>query len=161
YYPLMMSQNITYRDYLDSKWWLMVIATVVTTILSSFYLYFGWEVYLALLVGAIYNIGVNAHIVLWAGAYVKTPIDLTQNKNVFGDKQSFNIKSVLLALPKLLLPMILYAIGHYTYGPTLGYVIVAGFGVLGFAFKNKVFAIIETIYKTEKYKTIAAYSQRN
>ncbi len=161
YYPLMMSQNITYRDYLDSKWWLMVIATVVTTILSSFYLYFGWEVYLALLVGAIYNIGVNAHIVLWAGAYVKTPIDLTQNKNVFGDKQSFNIKSVLLALPKLLLPMMLYAIGHYTYGPTLGYLIVAGSGVLGFAFKNKVFAIIETIYKTEKYKTIAAYSQRN
>ncbi|MEX0996599.1 MAG: DUF5687 family protein [Flavobacteriaceae bacterium] len=161
YYPLMMSQNITYHDYLDSKWWLMVIATIVTTILSSFYLYFGWEVYLALLVGAIYNIGVNAHIVLWAGAYVKTPIDLTQNKNVFGDKQSFNIKSVLLALPKLLLPMILYAIGHYTYGPTLGYVIVAGFGVLGFAFKNKVFAIIETIYKTEKYKTIAAYSQGN
>jgi hypothetical protein len=161
YYPLMMSQNITYRDYLDSKWWLMVIATVVTTILSSFYLYFGWEVYLALLVGAIYNIGVNAHIVLWAGAYVKTPIDLTQNKNVFGDKQSFNIKSLLLALPKMLLPMILYAIGHYSYGPQLGYLIVAGFGVLGFAFKNKVFAIIETIYKTEKYKTIAAYSQSN
>lgn len=161
YYPLMMSQNIKYKDYLNSKWWLMVIATIVTTVLSSFYLYFGWEVYLALLVGAIYNIGVNAHIVLWAGAYVKTPIDLTQNKNVFGDKQSFNIKSVLLALPKLLLPMLLYAIGHYTFGPILGYVIVALFGVLGFAFKNKVFAIIESIYKTEKYKTIAAYGQRN
>lgn len=161
YYPLMMSQNIKYRDYLNSKWWLMVIATIATTVLSSFYLYFGWEVYLALLVGAIYNIGVNAHIVLWAGAYVKTPIDLSQNKNVFGDKQSFNFKSVLLALPKLLLPMMLYAIGHYTYGPQLGYVIVALFGVLGFAFKNKVFAIIETIYKTEKYKTIAAYRQSN
>lgn len=161
YYPLMMSQNIKYKDYLNSKWWLMVIATMVSTILSLFYLYFGWEVYLALLVGAIYNIGVNAHIVLWAGAYVKTPIDLTQNKNVFGDKQSFNIKSVLLLLPKLLLPLILYAIGHYSYGPSLGYLIVALCGVLGFAFKNKVFSIIEKIYKTEKYKTLAAYRQSN
>jgi hypothetical protein len=161
YYPLMMSQNIRYRDYLNSKWWLMVAATAVATLLGSFYLYFGWEVYLALIVGAIYNIGVNAHVVLWAGAYVKTPIDLTQNKNVFGDKQAFNIKSILLALPKMLLPMILYAIGHYAHSPNMGYLIVALAGVLGFAFKEKVFSIIENIYKTEKYKTLAAYSQRN
>ncbi|WP_339610282.1 DUF5687 family protein [uncultured Planktosalinus sp.] len=159
YYPLMMSQNIRYRDYLNSKWWLMVVATTVTTLLSSFYLYFGWEVYLAIIVGAIYNIGVNAHVVLWAGAYVKTPIDLTQNKNVFGDKQAFNIKSMLLALPKLLLPMLFYAIGHYAHSPELGYLIVALAGILGFAFKEKVFTIIESIYKSEKYKTIAAYSE--
>ncbi len=161
YYPLMMSQNIRYRDYLNSKWWLMVVATTVTTLLSSFYLYFGWEVYLAIIVGAIYNVGVNAHVVLWAGAYVKTPIDLTQNKNVFGDKQAFNIKSMLLALPKLLLPMIFYAIGHYAHSPEAGYLIVALTGVLGFAFKEKVFSIIENIYKTEKYKTLAAYSESN
>lgn len=161
YYPLMMSQNIKYREYLNSKWWLMVIATVCTTILSSFYLYFGWEIYLAILVGAIYNIGVNAHIVLWAGAYVKTPIDLSKNKNVFGDKQAFNIKSILLAVPKLLLPMLLYAIGHYAHSPNTGYLIVALAGVLGYALKNKVFTIIENIYKTEKYKTLAAYKQKN
>lgn len=160
YYPLMMSQNIRYRDYLNSKWWLMIVATACATLLGSFYAYFGWEVYMALIVGAIYNIGVNAHVVLWAGAYVKTPIDLTQNKNVFGDKQAFNIKSMLLALPKLLLPMVLYAIGHYTYGPELGYLIVTLAGVLGFAFKEKVFSIIENIYKTEKYKTLAAYRQK-
>src|SRR5690554_4213144 len=28
YYPLMMSQNIKYIDYLNSTWWLMVVATV-------------------------------------------------------------------------------------------------------------------------------------
>ncbi|MBA3986857.1 MAG: hypothetical protein H0X63_09885 [Flavobacteriales bacterium] len=161
YYPLMMSQNIKYREYLNSKWWLMVIATVCSLVLSSFYLYFGWEVYLAIVVGAVYNIGVNAHIVLWAGAYVKTPIDLSKNKNVFGDKQAFNIKSILLTLPKLALPMILYAVGHYLYSPYMGYLIVALTGVLGFAFKDKVFRIIENIYKNEKYKTLAAYKQGN
>jgi len=161
YYPLMMSQNIQYREYLNSKWWLMVIVTVITTVLSSFYLYFGWEVYLAILVGAIYNIGVNAHMVLWAGAYIKTPIDLSQNKNVFGNKQAFNVKSLLLTIPKLVLPMLLYAIGHYLFNPTVGYLIVAVSGILGFALKNKVFTIIENIYKSEKYKTIAAYKQTN
>lgn len=161
YYPLMMSQNIKYRDYLNSKWWLMVIATVISTVLASFYLYFGWEVYAAILVGAIYNLGVNAHVVLWAGAYVKTPIDLSTSKNAFGDKQAFNVKSLLLALPKIALPLLLYAIGYYTLGSTFGFILVASAGVIGFAFRNKVFAIIERVYKTEKYKTLAAYKQKN
>jgi hypothetical protein len=38
---------------------------------------------------------------------------------------------------------------------------VASAGVLGFAFRNKVFSLIEKIYKTEKYATIAAYKQKN
>lgn len=161
YYPLMMSQNIQYREYINAKWWLIVIATAVSTLLCSFYLYFGWEVYLAIIVGAIYNIGVNAHIVLWGGAYIKTPIDLTTNKNAFGDKKAFNVKTMLLTIPKLLLPMILYAVGHYTISPLAGMLFVAGAGVLGFAFKEKVFTIIEQIYKSEKYQTIAAYKQKN
>lgn len=159
YYPLMMSQNIQYREYLNAKWWLMVIATVVTTIVSSFYLYFGVEVYIAILAGAVYNIGVNSHMVLWAGAYIKTPIDLTQNKNAFGNKQAFNSKTLLLSLPKLVFPMIFYSIGHFLFNPNVGYAIVVVAGITGFAFKNKVFEKIEKIYKSEKYKTIAAYKQ--
>jgi len=67
----------------------------------------------------------------------------------------------LLTIPKILLPMALYGIGHYLYGPNMGYLIVALAGVMGYAFKNKVFSIIENIYKTEKYKTLAAYKQKN
>ena len=160
YYPLMMSQNIKYKEYLSSKWWLMVIATLFSTILCSAYLYFGWEVYLAILAGAVYNIGVNSHVVLWAGAYIKTPIDLTSNKKAFGDKQAFNTKTLLLTLPKMVLPLILYAIGHYSLGPNAGYALVVLAGIAGFAFKDKVFDIIEKIYREEKYKTIAAYKQK-
>ncbi|MBQ0735304.1 DUF5687 family protein [Aquimarina celericrescens] len=161
YYPLMMSQNIKYKEYLSSKWWLMVIATLISTILASGYLYFGWEVYSAILVASIYNIGVNSHVVLWAGAYVKTPIDLTSNKKAFGDKQAFNTKTLLLSLPKMVLPMLLYAIGYYAHSPYAGYALVAVAGVAGFAFKDKVFDKIENIYKSEKYKTISAYKQEN
>lgn len=160
YYPLMMTQNITYKDYLSSKWWLMVIATTVSTLLASLYLFFGIETYLAILTGAIFNIGVNSHLVLLGGAYIKTPIDLTSNKNAFGDKKAFNVKTLLISLPKLLLPMLVYAIGHYTLGWQFGYLLVALLGVLGFAFKNKVFQIIETIYKKEKYITLDAYKQK-
>lgn len=160
YYPLMMTQNVTYKDYLTSKWWLMVIGTVATTILASFYLYFGWEVYLAIITGAIFNIGVNSTLVMLGGAYIKTPIDLTSNKNAFGDKKSFNVKTLLISLPKLLLPMILYAIGHYTIGWQFGYLLVALAGILGFLLRDKIFKMIEKVYQTQKYDTIDAYKQK-
>ena len=60
YYPLMMSQNIAYREYLNAKWSMITIATAVSTLLGSFYMLFGWDVYAAILAGAVYNIGVNA-----------------------------------------------------------------------------------------------------
>ncbi len=156
----MMSQNIQYREYLSSKWYLVVIATVLSTLISAFYLYFGWEAYLAIVVGAIYNIGVNSYLVLWGGAYIKTPIDLTSNKKAFGDKQAFNTKTLLLTLPKLLLPLAVYALGHYLVNSTVGYILVALTGIIGFAFKGVVFRKIEKIYKREKYKTLLAYKQK-
>lgn len=55
--------------------------------------------------------------------------------------------------------MALYAIGHFTVGPMLGYALVAIVGLIGFAFRDKVFDQIIKIYKSEKYKTLEAYKQ--
>ena len=161
YYQLMMSQNIQYKEYLSSKWWLVVIATAISTLLASFYLFFGWHTYLLVLVGAVYNIGVNSHLVLLGGAFVKTPIDLSTATKAFGDKQAFNMKTMLLTIPKLLLPILLYGLGKSFFNDSIGLLFVAVAGVLGFAFRGKVFNWIEKIYKTEKYETIAAYKQKN
>ncbi|MXN92602.1 hypothetical protein GR160_15340 [Flavobacterium sp. Sd200] len=161
YYPLMMSQNIPYRDYIASKWWLIVIGTVISLLLSVFYLYFGLNIYMYIVAGAIYNLGVNSHLVLVGGAFTKTPIDLASSKQAFGDKKAFNMKTFLLTIPKMILPMLLYCIGFYTIGSNAGLAFVAGAGILGFAFRNKMFTVIEKLYKTEKYKAISAYSQKN
>ncbi|NDI98562.1 hypothetical protein GWA97_05705 [Flavobacterium sp. LaA7.5] len=160
YYPLMMSQNIQYREYISSKWWLIVIGTVASTLLASFYLYFGVNIYLMILAAGIYNIGVNSHLVLLGGAYIKTPIDLASSKQAFGDKKAFNVKTMLLSLPKMLIPMALYSIGQLI-GNNWGVILVIIAGVAGFAFRNSVFSMIEKIYKTEKYKTLASYKQKN
>ncbi|WP_394747970.1 DUF5687 family protein [Spongiimicrobium salis] len=159
YYPLMMSQNIQYKEYLNSKWYLVVIATLISAMIGSFYLFFGIEAYLAVITGAIYNMGVNSYLVLWGGAYIKTPIDLTSNKKAFGDKQSFNIKTMLLTIPKLLFPSLFYLLGAFVFNPVIGFVFVGLAGIIGFAFKGWAFREIERIYKKEKYKTLAAYKQ--
>lgn len=160
YYPLMMSQNIKYKEYLNSKWWLMVVATTASMLLSAFYLILGSKYYLAILAGGIYNIGINAHIVLLSGAYVKTPIDLSTGKKPFGDKKAFNAKTLLLTLPKILLPIIIFYLFKFLYNDTIGFLAVAIAGIIGLAFRNKVFSIIEKIYKNEKYATLHAYKEK-
>jgi uncharacterized membrane protein YqaE (UPF0057 family) len=161
YYQLLMSQNIPYKEYIKSKWWLMVIGTVISTLLASFYIYFGVHTYLIVVVAAIFNIGVNSHLVMLGGAFVKTPIDLTTSKQAFGDKQAFNVKTMLIAIPKMVLPMILYAAGYYLFSPNIGLLFVALAGFIGFMFRNYMFTKIEKIYKSEKYATIAAYKQKS
>lgn len=161
YYQLMMTQNIPYRGYLSSKWWLIVIGTCISTVLASFYLYFGLQVYLTILAGAVYNIGVNSYLVLLGGAYTKTPIDLSTSKGAFGDKKAFNASTMLITLPKLVLPVLLYWAGTSLMNANLGLAFVAIAGIIGFSLRNVVFSWIEKIYKTEKYKTIEAYKQKS
>ena len=161
YYPLMMSQNIAYKEYLTSKWWLVVVGTLAGMILSSFYVFFGWEMYFAILAGGIYNLGINAYLVLLSGAYTSVPIDLTANNKAFGDKRSFNLKTILLSIPKIIVPMFVYYVGVLIQSKSLGLILVALVGVLGFAFRNLVFGWIENIYQKEKYKTLQAYKQKN
>jgi Family of unknown function (DUF5687) len=160
YYPFMMTQNIHYKTYLSSKWWLIIIATIISTIVASFYLYFSWHAYMSILIGAIYNIGINSHLIMLSGAYKKTPVDLGSSMVAFGTEKSFNIQAVILLLPKILLPVGLYLMGEYFRNANTGFLFVGLFGILGLAFRNKIFTMIEKVYKLEKYKTINAYKEK-
>ncbi|KQC32304.1 hypothetical protein AAU57_02405 [Nonlabens sp. YIK11] len=161
YYKLMMAQNIPYREFLLSKWWLMVVVTGFSTLLSCFYVYFGLEWLYAILAGAVYNIGLNASITLLGGAYVKTPIDLTSNKKAFGDSKAFNVKTLLLTIPKMILPVIIYYAFSLTISSEAGFIAIAATGLLGLLFRDKILTIVENVYKNEKYDTIAAYAQKD
>jgi len=161
YYPLMMTQNVPYKEYLSSKWWLVVVGTLVSIPLASFYIFFSWESYLAIIAGGIYNIGINAHVVLLSGAYTRTPIDLNSMQQAFGDKKSFNLKTVLLSIPKLFLPVFIFYIGALIHSKLMGYILIGVVGVLGFALRNLVFSWIEKVYQEEKYQTLGAYKQKN
>ena len=158
YYPLMMTQNIEYKEYLNSKWSLMIIGTVISTVLASFiYSFFGTNAVYAVLAGAFYNIGVNGYLTLWAGAYTKSPIDLNSSANAFGDKKAINAKTLLVGFPQMLLPVLVYYFTSQYYDHLTGCLAVAGLGTLGIFLKPVAFSLIMKAYKTEKYSTLKAY----
>ena len=161
YYPLMMTLNVPYKEYLKAKWWLMNIVTGASMILAVGYAYFGWDVYLTFFAAGIYNIGVNSQFTLWSGAFNKMQIDLNSKEKRFGQKNSFNMKSMLLLIPKMLLPMAVFGLTKYFFGMTAGIVSIAILGAIGFLLKEKIFDIIVKHYKVEKYSTLEAFKNKD
>ena len=160
YYSLMMCQNIEYKEYIKSKWTLVVIGTIISTFLACFiYSFLGYEAVYAVLAGGLYNIGVNGHLTLWAGAYTKTPVDLDSTKMAFGGKKAINMKTILISLPQLVLPLFLFWLGNSFYSFSIGCLMVGVTGILGILLKEPVFNLIIRAYKSEKYSTLKAYKQ--
>ncbi len=161
YYPLMMTLNVPYKEYLKAKWWLMNIVTAASVVLALCYAYFGWEMYLTFLAAGIYNIGVNSQFTLWSGAYNKMQIDLNSKEKRFGQKNSFNLKALLLLIPKMFLPMAVFALVQHFSGITAGVISIAIMGLAGFLIREKIFDIIVKTYKVEKYSTLEAFKNKD
>ncbi len=161
YYPLMMTLNVPYKEYLKAKWWLINIVTAASMIIALFYVYFGWEMYITFFAAGLYNMGVNSQFTLWSGAYNKTQIDLNSKEKRIGQKNSFNLKALLLLIPKMLLPMGVFALSKYFFGMTGGVVSIAILGLLGFFLREKIFNIIVKQYKREKYSTLDAFKNKD
>lgn len=161
YYKLLMSQNIPYRQYLESKWYLMVFAVSISFVLSIPYLYFGWKIFGMIAAGAIFNVGLNSFITLFGGALNRVPIELNVKAKAFSNTNGFNPTQMLIAMPKILLPIILFYIPYKLISFEAGLIAIALSGVLGIVFKNQIFKFIEKTYQKGKYKTIAAFAEKS
>lgn len=160
YFPLMMTLNVPYKEYLKAKWWLMNIVTGASVIIALFYAYFGWELYVTFLAAGLYNIGVNSQFTLWSGAFNKTQIDLNSREKRLGQKGSFNMVAMFLLIPKMLLPMAVFALAKHFFGITTAVVSIAIIGFIGFILREKIFDIIVKHYKKEKYSTLDAFKNK-
>ena len=161
YYPLMMTQNVPYKEYLKAKWWLVVIATIISMVLATAYgFYIGWEYYFAIFAAGLYNLGVNAYVTLFAGAFNKRPVDLNSAAKGFSNGQNnFNIKNLLLVIPQFIVPIGVFMGVKYFFGLTAAVLAIAFLGFIGFLLRDKIFDYIVKIYKTEKYSTLSAFKK--
>lgn len=161
YYSLMMTQNVPYKNYLKAKWWLVVIATVISMILATGYAFVkDWEYYFAIFSAGLYNLGINSYVTLYAGAFNKQPIDLNSTSKGFSNnKNNFSLKNLLLLIPQFLVPIAVFIGVQKLFGLAAAVLVIALIGFLGFLLRDKVFDYIVKIYKTEKYSTLSAFKK--
>ena len=160
YYPLMMTQKVPYKDYLQAKWALVVLATAVSMVLALGYLLISWEFYLTIFAAGLYNLGVNSYLTLLAGAFNKKPIDLNSSSKSFGGGgNNFNMKVMLIMIPQMVLPMGVFALVKFFAGIEIAVASLGALGLIGFLLRDKIFDYIVKIYRSEKYSTIEAFKK--
>ncbi|WP_299363809.1 DUF5687 family protein [Winogradskyella sp.] len=159
YYKMLMSQNIKYEQYLRSKFILMVLSVGIMFVLSIPYVYFGWKILVAHFAAAIYNIGVNSHVMLFGGSFNRKKIDLNQ-------RAAFNYQGTgavqwIIGLPLMLLPMGIFAVVNWLVGFEAGIAVLILMGIAGVVLHKKLMKIITQRYLDSKYKMIDAFSKDN
>lgn len=162
HYSFMMCQNIKYIDYLKSKWYLGCLGIGIATLLASpIYAYFGLFHFVAIICCGVYNLGLNSYLTLWAGAFTKSKVDLDSMKNAMGDSKAFNSKTLLLTIPQMVVPVVVYLVVSKFFTPMIGCFAIGILGAVGVFFRKPVFKLIIQTYKTEKYSTLSAYKETN
>ena len=159
YYKLLMSQNIKYKEYLNSKYSLMLASAVIMFILSIPYVYFGWNILLIHFAAMVYNIGINSYVLLYAGSFNRKKIDLTQ-------RAAFNYQGTgavqwIVGFPLLFIPMLFFYIPYKFINFESGIATLILLGVIGIVFHQKLMTIITKKYFDSKYKMINAFEQDN
>ncbi|MDX5585623.1 MAG: DUF5687 family protein [Aureibaculum sp.] len=159
YYKLLMTQNVKYKEYLNSKYTLMIVSAIVMFILSIPYVYFGWKILLIHFSAMVYNIGVNSYILLYAGSFNRKKIDLTQ-------RAAFNYQGTgavqwIVGFPLLFIPMIFFYIPYKFINFESGIATLIILGIIGIVFHQKLMAFITKKYFNSKYKMINAFEQDN
>ena len=159
YYKMLMSQNIKYKQYLKSKHTLMVVSVILLFVLSIPYVYFGWKILLAHFAAAIYNIGINSHVILFGGSFNRKKIDLNQ-------RAAFNYQGTgavqwIIGIPLMVLPLAIFGVSYYFFSFEMGCLVLAVIGLIGIVFHQKLMNFISEKYLDSKYKMIQAFNQDN
>lgn len=158
HYKMLMSQNIRYRKFLESKWFLMVAMTAILYFLSIPYLYYGLDIFLMITAGAIFNLGFNSLFLLYAGSFNRKRIDL--GKGGFTNMQGTSATQFLIVIPIMGIPMLLFSIFSNLISFNAGIIAIAVVGLIGILFRNYFMDLIEQKYLRDKYAAIHAFNQK-
>ncbi len=158
YYQLIMSQNIPITKYLTAKAGLITASVVALTILATPYLYFGWKIFLLNIVCAIYNIGVNIPVLLYAGSFNRKRIDL--DKSPFMNYQGTGATQWLVGVPLMAIPVLFFWLFNKFFSFEVGVLVLLGLGILGLFLRNQIIQFIAVLYKRNKYAMIDGFRQQ-
>lgn len=159
YYKMLMSQNFKYERYLKSKFMLMSISVILLFLLGIPYVYFGWKILIAHFAAAVYNIGINTHVIMFGGTFNRKKINLDQ-------KAAFNYQGTgavqwLIGFPLMLVPMAIFGLVNWLINFEIAIITLITLGLLGIVFHQKLMTAITKKYIANKHAMVHAFDQEN
>lgn len=158
HYPTIISQNIPLNKYLSAKASLITFSIVALTIMATPYIYFGWHIFVINVVCAVYNIGVNIPILLYAGSFNRKRIDL--DKSAFMNYQGMGAIQWFVAFPLIAIPVLFFWLCNKFLSYESAVACLFILGLLGLVFRSHIIDFIAQVYKRNKYVMLEGFKQK-
>ncbi|MBK0403460.1 hypothetical protein I5M27_10725 [Adhaeribacter sp. BT258] len=155
YFDTLMTKNISPYQYYHSKFLLFIGMCTIALLLSLGLAILDWRVLPLNFALYLYNIGVNAFVVLLLGVYDAKKIDLT--KNAAFSWQGLGVVQYFIMLPLILGPVLLYLPFYMLEQSDLGLTMLAALGITGLVFHKPILKKLAKRLKSRKYKMAAAF----
>ncbi|MEJ2006278.1 MAG: DUF5687 family protein, partial [Cyclobacteriaceae bacterium] len=146
------SRPIMLKTWITSRYRLLVMSAVVSTLLCLPYLYFGWEVLLTLFCCSLFNIGVNIPLMMRLAMWQPKPIDL--NRGSFMNYQGTGLAQWIMGIPLIALPFLVYLPVKFVFGYIAGILAIGLSGLISFMFRDYILSLLVNRLRKYKYQLI-------
>ncbi|SFS60610.1 DUF5687 family protein [Sphingobacterium wenxiniae] len=159
YFPLFNTRPITMSNYLESKALLMYGSVLLLTLLSTPYVYFGWDKVYVNFACAMYNMGVNIPVILFFGAYNRKRIDLSHS-SMF-NYQGIGIAQWLVGIPLIFGPIIIWFSTRALINHNTANLVLIGLGIVGLLLRKIILQALAKLYKEKRYAMLEGFKQKD
>lgn len=159
YFAFLQTRPTTMKNYLEAKALLMYASILILSILSSFYVLFGWEILFINFSCAIYNAGINIPIILAFSAYNRKYIDLS-NSSMF-NYQGVGAAQWLISLPLIIPPIIIWMVLKTFIDLTTANIVLISLGVIGLLLRKVFINGIVELYLNNRFKMLNGFKQKD
>jgi len=136
HFDFILAQNIRIKDFLESKYWLLVLSNVIFYIFSLPYVFFFPKMFVVNTVMFFFNTGFTIFAYIFLNINNAKKIDLA--KGGAFNHEGIGAAHYLLMMPLIFAPMIVYGI-FWAFGlPIVGLGVIALVGILGIIFRKPI-----------------------
>jgi hypothetical protein len=158
YFDFVISNNIDTKNYIKSKFFLMIPIVALCYIITIPYVYFGIKVLIVNTVMFIWNIGIGAFILMYFSTNNSKRLELSSN-------DAFNMKGVgaqqfIMVIPLMVLPMLIYFPFDYFERPNLGLGLLGLLGLVNLFFYDFWINQIVKRFNYKKYEMASGFRKK-
>ncbi|PRY13662.1 hypothetical protein CLV24_10532 [Pontibacter ummariensis] len=157
HFDALLTRRISPYQFYAAKFWMFVSVVTLAFILTLPYGFLGYKIILINTAAFLFNIGVNVFVVFFFSVYNTRRLDL--NKGSAFNWQGVGGHQLLMQLPTLLLPVLIYAPFGFMGVPYLGIAAIGLLGLIGFTLQKQLLQWSARWFVKHKYKLAASFRQ--
>jgi hypothetical protein len=154
----LMVSKVKFTDFLKSKYLLFTSISTIAFVLTIPYVYFGWRILVIQAVMYIWNIGVNATIVLFFANRNSKRIDLS--KGAAFNWEGMGATQLLLSFPLMIAPYILYIPVKLLSNTNIALGVLAVVGLVFILMRNYWVKVLTADFYKRKYKVAEGFRKK-